>query len=229
MARNESTRPITRRGLLIGGGSALLAARAATAQAPSKSGVGSFDIQSFVDACVRANDGTTGAQAAVQEVLTRAISDPAAVLAGVGEPRRGGLRALHRSADLTILNIVWAPLMQLLPHEHNMWALIGIYTGREDNIFWESRGARVVATSAAAIERGDVIALREDVIHSVTNPIGKLTGAIHVYGGDFFAGGRTEWDPESLAPRPWSMEGTVRQFEESNDRFFGTRGCANAG
>ena len=37
-----------------------------------------------------------------------------------------------------------------------------------------------------------------DIIHSVTNPIARLTGAIHVYGGDFFGVPRSEWDPESL-------------------------------
>jgi len=31
----------------------------------------------------------------------------------------------------------------------------------------------------------------------VTNPIGKLTGAVHVYGGDFFAAPRSEWDAET--------------------------------
>ena len=76
-------------------------------------------------------------QANIREVLARELADPGAVLTGLGEPTRGGLKALYRSPELTILNIVWAPLMQLLPHEHNMWALIGIYTGaRGRNIFW---------------------------------------------------------------------------------------------
>jgi predicted metal-dependent enzyme (double-stranded beta helix superfamily) len=33
---------------------------------------------------------------------------------------------LHRSDDLTILQIVWAPGMRLFPHDHDMWACIGI-------------------------------------------------------------------------------------------------------
>ena len=70
-----------------------------------------------------------------------------------------------------------------------------------------------------------------DAVDSVANPVAKLTGAIHIYGGDFFAGGRTEWDPETLVPRPWSIQGAVRQFEESNARFFGAAGagCDKAG
>ena len=215
---------VSRRDVLLGASSLAMASDAFGAGSPAAAPTfAKFDVAAFVDDCVRTNDGTAEAQAAIREVLARALADPAAVLAGVGEPQRGGLQALHRSAGLTILNIVWAPWMQLLPHDHNMWALIGIYTGREDNIFWERRDARVAATHAAAIGRGDVIALPADVIHSVANPIGKLTGAIHIYGGDFFAHGRTEWEPESLAPRPWSIQGAVRQFEESNERFFGPR------
>jgi predicted metal-dependent enzyme (double-stranded beta helix superfamily) len=32
-------------------------------------------------------------------------------------------------------NVVWAPKMTIMPHNHCMWAVIGVYTGREDNIF----------------------------------------------------------------------------------------------
>lgn len=215
---------ITRREMLIAGGAALLLSRAAGSATPTaRPRVEAFDVEGFIDACVRASDGTASTQGAVQEVLARAMSNPAAVLAGVGEPVAGGLQALHRSPSLTILNIVWAPWMQLLPHDHNMWALIGIYTGREDNIFWERRQDQVTATGAAAVATGDVMALPTDVIHSVANPIGKLTGALHIYGGDFFAGGRTEWDPETLTGRPWSIQGAIRQFQESNDRYFGAK------
>jgi predicted metal-dependent enzyme (double-stranded beta helix superfamily) len=227
MSNDGNDGGISRRDVLLGAGSLALSSSAWGEASPAAApAAGKFDVQAFVADCIRAKEGNADAQAAVREVLARALSDPSAVLSGVGEPQKGGLQALHRSPDLTILNIVWSPLMQLLPHDHNMWALIGIYTGREDNIFWERRDARVAPTHASAIGRGDVIALPTDVIHSVANPIGKLTGAIHIYGGDFFAPGRTEWDPESLTPRPWSIQGAVHQFEESNERFYGKRAAA---
>ncbi len=52
------------------------------------------------------------------------------------------------------------------------------------------------------------------------NPIRRLTGAIHVYGGDFFAPTqpRSEWDPEPLIERPWDMDGTRRRFAEADER-----------
>jgi predicted metal-dependent enzyme (double-stranded beta helix superfamily) len=33
--------------------------------------------------------------------------------------------------------------MSVMPHNHEMWAVIGIYTGREDNILWRRLPADV--------------------------------------------------------------------------------------
>lgn len=60
------------------------------------------------------------------------------------------------------------------------------------------RRGKVEAAGAKAICEKDALPLGHDIIHSVTNPIPRLTGALHVYGGDFFARGRKEWDPETL-------------------------------
>ena len=99
-------------------------------------------------------------------------------------------------------------------------AVIGLYGGREDNIFWrrikdDPRG-RVEAAGARNFGTGDWTVLGENVIHSVTNPIPRLTGALHVYGGDFFAVDRSEWDPEHLVEEPYDVAKTLALFEESN-------------
>ena len=44
----------------------------------------------------------------------------------------------------------------------------------------------------------------------------ELTGALHVYAGDFFATPRSEWDPETFTEKPYDVEHTKRVFEESN-------------
>ena len=98
--------------------------------------------------------------------------------------------------------------------------MIGVYTGREDNVFWrriadDPRG-RVEAAGAKALCVRDAEPLGPDIIHSVTNPIPRLTGAIHVYGGDFFNVERSEWDPESLLEQPYDTTRTMRRFEEAN-------------
>ena len=178
-----------------------------------------FDLESFIADCEAAN-AADRTHKAVHEVVARVVSAPADVLAGLGEPARSEVQTLHHTPDLTILNVVWGPRMTLRPHNHEMWAVIGIYTGREDNIFWrrieDGENGRVEAAGAKALCETDAVPLGSDVIHSVTNPIPRLTGAIHVYGGDFFAAERSEWDPESLREGPYSIEETMRLFEEAN-------------
>jgi predicted metal-dependent enzyme (double-stranded beta helix superfamily) len=210
----------------LAGAAALAAAGAGAARADGKgrAAMAAFDTNRFIDDVKRARaDGEGDGQAAVEDVLRRAVSEPRAVLAGIGEPTEAGIHPLYRASDLTILNVVWAPLMVLLPHEHAMWASIGIYTGREDNIVWGRRGPRVEATGAAALSERDVFGLRDDAIHSVTNPIQRLTGAIHIYGGDFFATPRSEWDPDTLRERPFDLDAARRLFREANERFEGRR------
>jgi predicted metal-dependent enzyme (double-stranded beta helix superfamily) len=181
-----------------------------------------FSLEQFVADC-RAAVKQDASHKFVREVVARAVSEPAAVLKALGEPTRGEMQTLYRSPDLTILNVIWAPWMTLLPHNHQMWAVIGIYTGREDNIFWRrvpgSTAGEVEAAGARALRERDAEPLGRDVIHSVTNPVPRLTGAIHVYGGDFYAVARSEWDPETLLERPYDMEKNIRLFEEANARL----------
>jgi predicted metal-dependent enzyme (double-stranded beta helix superfamily) len=180
-----------------------------------------FDRDRFIADC-QAAIRVDGSQPAMREIVARAVSEPGAVLATLGEPRRAGIEAIHRSPDLTILNVVWGAKMTLMPHDHRIWAVIGIYTGREDNIFWRrlppEEGNRVEAAGARALSVKDAASLGRDIIHSVTNPLPRLTGAIHVYGGDFFGIDRSEWDPETLLERPYDMAKAVKAFEDANAR-----------
>ncbi|MEP7206626.1 MAG: hypothetical protein ABI920_06790 [Casimicrobiaceae bacterium] len=181
-----------------------------------------FDKQRFIEACTAA---VAQGQAAVREVVAQAVSDPASMLAGLGEPQHAGITPLHRSRDLTILNFVWAPCMSLNPHNHQMFSVVGIYSGREDNLFWRRTGSTIEAAGAKSLGTGDVATLGRDIIHSVLNPIGKMTCAIHVYGGDFFepAQPRSEWDHESLTERPWNVERVKSLFGEAEARFNAVR------
>jgi len=181
-----------------------------------------FDLDQLIDDC-RAALAADRCHRSVREVVARAVSDPAAVLRTLGEPRRAQLQKLYHAPSLTILNVIWAPTMTIMPHDHRMWAVIGLYTGREDNIFWRRMKGdphgRVEAVGARALCKGDAEPLGRSVIHSVTNPIPRLTGAIHVYGGDFFAVDRSEWDPETLREERFNVDRAARRFEEANTVF----------
>ena len=183
-----------------------------------------FDLERFIDDCRRIAT-EQDAQKATRERVAEGIRDAREVLSALGEPSAAGIQTLYRAADLTILNVIWAPLMTLMPHNHNMWAVIGIYTGREDNIFWRRRGKKIEAVGARALCAGDAEPLGKDIVHSVTNPIERFTGAIHIYGGDFFASDRSEWNPETLAEQPFNFEKNMRLFQEANTRFRASSGA----
>ena len=180
-----------------------------------------FDVDDFVISC-RAALGEAHPATAVKEILDRALSDPAGIDAALGGPKPGGVYPLHVADDLTVLQIVWPPHVELFAHDHRMWAANGIYRGQEDNTFFRrGEGGGLVASGGKELADGDSVVLGREVIHSVTNPHGSRTAAIHVYGGDFFATPRSEWDPATLAEQPFDVEhlkATLAQAEAAATR-----------
>lgn len=181
-----------------------------------------FDVDRFVEDCRR--DVAEG-QGAIRELVAEAVAHPAALVKALGAPEKAGIKPIYRGPDLTIINFCWAPYMTLMPHNHHMFAVIGIYNGREDNIFWRRHDATIEAAGAESLATGDVATLGPNIIHSVANPIRKMTAAIHVYGGDFFdpPKQRSEWDHETLAERPWDVEHARQAFREAEARFNAVR------
>ena len=180
-----------------------------------------FDVQRLIEQCQGALQ-ETDAPGAVREILERTVSNPGEVLAGLGEPNRATVQKIHVADDLTIINVIWGPHMTIMPHNHKMAAIIGVYSGAEDNIFWRrtsDQSGLIKAASARSLRAKDVEALGPDTIHSVTNPILRLTGAIHVYLGPFFTAHRSEWNPETLIEGSYDIEKNMRLFEESNARL----------
>lgn len=224
----ENPSPLSRRRILAGASFALApkVGKAADNDPSTASGqhfgrAQKFERARFVEDCVVAAR-ETDSQAAVRAVLERAVSDPKAMILDLGAPREAGMDVLHRSQTLTIFAAKWAPEMSLVPHDHKMWALIGIYVGREDNIFWRRTNGTVEAFGANVLFAGNIGTLPADVIHSVTNPLETYTGGLHIYGGDFFNTARSQWNAETLVEEQ-SNGATIRAaFERANDR---TRRC----
>ena len=176
-----------------------------------------FEVDALVADCqvaLGADQPLTATRDALERVLVRPSS-----VADVLERKEGGLEALHVSPDLTVLNVVWAPGMRLFPHDHRMWAAIGIYGGVEDNEFFRRGEDGLEASGGKRVVDGEVLLLGDDAIHAVANPLATYTGAIHVYGGDFFAEPRSEWDPKTLEERPWDVDHARRAFAEANERY----------
>jgi predicted metal-dependent enzyme (double-stranded beta helix superfamily) len=69
---------------------------------------------------------------------------------------------------------------------------------------------QIEAAGGAALGTGDVTLLGRDVIHSVVNPLTKISGAIHVYDGDFLGIHRSMWDAETLREQPYDIDTVAR-------------------
>lgn len=177
-----------------------------------------IEMQKLIEDCIAANK-TADPQDAVKEVLARGVSDPSAMLKAIGAPTEAGLKVFLRSKELTIFAASWTPQMNLLPHNHHMWANIGIYTGREDNILWERSKDGLEASDVRCLFAGDVATLDTKAIHSVTNPLHRFTGGLHIYGGDFFATERSQWDPETLKEEPSNGEVIRNIFRKANEQM----------
>jgi predicted metal-dependent enzyme (double-stranded beta helix superfamily) len=179
-----------------------------------------FDIDTLIDDC-RTALLETEPRLAVREVLERAVARPEEV-ADALRPTEGGINLLHQSDELTVINVVWAPHMQLYPHDHRMWAAIGIYLGQEDNAFFrrpDPAARTLVESGGKTLAVGDVLILGDDTIHSVTNPVSGLTGGLHVYGGDFVNEPRSQWGPGPREERTYDFEEARDQFAQANEAW----------
>jgi predicted metal-dependent enzyme (double-stranded beta helix superfamily) len=174
-----------------------------------------FSIDDLVASCedsVREADRMT----AIAEVLRKSLADPAAVAATLA-PGRAGITLLHHRPELTIINVVWAPGMRIFAHDHRMSAAIGVYAGREDNEFFRRDGDGLVPSNGRRLETADVVVLGAETIHAVRNPDRRVTGAIHVYGGDFVNQPRSQWRPPAFVEEPYDAAVVAQEFEHAND------------
>lgn len=175
-----------------------------------------FEKERFVEDC-RAALKEHDAHSAIRELVAAVVTTPSEIVRVLGEPKRAGVETLYRANDLTILNLCWGPYMKFKPHDHRMWAVIGIYGGCEHNTFYRRAERGVELHGSKELKAKDTTPLGAAVIHAVTNPLDQITAAIHVYGGDFFGTPRSEWDPTTFEERPYDIEDTIRAFEKANE------------
>lgn len=152
-----------------------------------------FDLDTFIEECLAA----APEQAAVAEVVSRAIREPAALEETLTYMLNvSNLGILHYSEQLTVQHVVFPPAFRTGVHDHCTWAVIGTWGGYEDNHLFAREGTRVVQTRVDRCEPGQVISLSSDAIHEVHAPPSTASAAIHVYGGALFDRPRHMWKPD---------------------------------
>src|SRR3954454_15526650 len=180
-------------------------------------------VEDVVERC-RIAIGEHTPSLAIRDVVAEIVHAPGALAAAIGPITEGGIRPLHRSPELTVLHIAWTPGMQLNPHNHGMFAVVGMYGGQEDNSYYRRASRGLEDAGGRSLVTGDVLVRGDDAIHAVANPLREYAVALHVYGGDFFDADRSEWDDETSPERPRDIEGTMRRFADANARWAAESG-----
>lgn len=177
-----------------------------------------FDTDTLIADCLAAVRAEKDPRRAVRDIVARTVATPGSVSEALAK-NEGGIDMIHLSDELTVLNVIWAPGMAIYPHDHRMWAVIGIYGGVEDNTLYRRGPERIVEAGGKSLHESDVIALGADAIHAVANPERRFTGAIHVYGGDFVNQPRSQWDPDTLIEQPYDLEQVRKLFAAANEEW----------
>jgi predicted metal-dependent enzyme (double-stranded beta helix superfamily) len=181
-----------------------------------------FELDTLLASCRDALNESVPSRA-VREILDRSLRRPTEAAGALGRSA-AGIHILFNSAELTVLNVIWAPLMSIYPHDHRMWAVIGVYGGAEDNTLFRRGPTGIVKSGGKQLREGDVFTLGANAIHSVDNPTRRFTGAIHAYGGDFVHQPRSQWDPDSLVEQAYDHAQVQRLFAEANATWAGQSG-----
>jgi len=174
-----------------------------------------FNVDTFVKACQGKPPST------IKEVLTEALHDPQGIttaLATFGDGKdvsKGGMGDLliHRAPNLTILKAVVPPKFKSAPHNHLMWAVIGVYDGQENNYFYRRSENGLEAAGEKQVHQSDVLVLGENVIHAIENPLDRPLSAIHVYGGDLPGAPRRMWNPFTMQEEAFEFQ-TMRGYAQ---------------
>jgi len=161
-----------------------------------------FDPDVFVAECQAALNEPRP-MLAVKEIVERALSHPGQVAERL--EAKPGVALLHRSSSLTVGTVVIpAGAPRSLPHDHRMWAVVGIYGGQEDNHFYRRAANGLEESGGRSLRVADTLAMGDDAIHAIDNPLQHETlAAIHVYGGDLVTTPRSMWTLPDFTEEPY--------------------------
>ena len=112
---------------------------------------------------------------------------------------------LFRSSNLFIFNSLLIADLISPPHTHGTWAVVGVYKGQEDNIFYTRENGRLKEQSRKSLTPGEVVLLESETIHAVSNPLPTPSLALHIYGADLFSTPRSMWNPWTMDESPFEI------------------------
>ena len=167
-----------------------------------------YDFQSFIDACETAA-AQPDAQVKVRTIIEEWLHHPdeiATVLKDYGDVSSLDTMVFHSSERLTLIHVTLDPLFIAGPHNHGMWAVVGVYGGREDNTFYKVDDGRLSVATHKSVNAPETLTLGKNIIHAIRNPLDVQLKAIHAYGGDLMRAERSTWDPTTSVETPYDWK-----------------------
>lgn len=160
-----------------------------------------------VNECKQALEATDP-KSSIEAAVLKAAKDPAVANAIAKRTKFSNLQdlAIHRSERLTLLAGALPPGFVASPHNHNLWSVVGVCSGQEDNQFYERTGDGLRQIGEVSVVGPGVIANDADVIHSIRNPLDTPLVALHAYAGDLFGVPRSNWDPKTNEEVPFDWQ-----------------------
>ncbi len=168
-----------------------------------------FELAGFIEAC-RSAQRSADPSLEVERLMSQALAKPKVMAAalGAGEPASGHSADyvfLHQSAELTVLKVAMPGKLRSPPHNHFTWAVVGMYAGEEDNVFYRREGSRIVESGRRRLVAPQAMRLARDTIHGIANPLPRPSHALHVYGASLANPARSLWNPFTLEEEPFQV------------------------
>jgi predicted metal-dependent enzyme (double-stranded beta helix superfamily) len=159
-----------------------------------------MDISELIEAC-REVAGVAAPAQDVSELVAAFLHQPN-LPSVLGDGDRSTYEALYRGEDILVLHGVVPPTpAPVAPHDHRMWAVIGVYQGLEHNeLYVRAAGGGLESVDRFTLGAGEARTLEPSTIHSVQALGDRYLGAIHVYGGDLFGTPRSTWSGDVEHP-----------------------------
>lgn len=119
----------------------------------------------------------------IRTLMQKALETPEALVAD--NPLEEGADEIMLFEDETVS--VWVcrfdPHTVIPPHEHKMNAFIGVFKGREKNLFFKNEAGGLKYKSTKIIDAGQMVSIGTDGLHAVVAEGEEDCYSFHVYTG----------------------------------------------
>lgn len=165
-----------------------------------------FLIETFVQD-IRAIAAGNEATKNLRNYMDKLFANPEVIANGFPAELLGD-SILFEDDSVSIWRTSFEPGVSVPAHDHQLSAVVGVYTGQERNDFFEADPSGGVRRSGdVVLSAGDVLSIGPSAIHSVTCLSDIPCLGLHVYLGNLTTVDRTLFDVDN---------GTAMKFDDDN-------------